>query len=243
MEGKTAIVTGGTRGIGRAIVAEFIQAGATVHYLARNATDAPEYFSSLGAPGSATFHSVDVSDEEALNTTVQSILADTGAPDVVVNNAGVTRDGLIMRMSAEDWDTVLNVNLKSAFLLSKLVIRPMIKKKSGSIINVSSVVGISGNGGQANYAASKAGLLGFTKSLAREVASRNVRVNAVAPGFIDTDMTGALNDQQRETLKEQIPMGRIGTPEDVARVCKFLAGDDAAYITGEVITVGGGLGM
>lgn len=243
MTGKTVLVTGGTRGIGRAIVAEFIQAGATAHYLARNPADAQDYFASLNAPGTAVFHQVDVSNEPNLNEALDDIVDTAGVPDVVVNNAGVTRDGLIMRMSTEDWETVLRVNLTSAFLISRHVIRKMIKRKSGAIINVSSVVGLMGNGGQANYAASKAGLIGFTKSLAREVASRNIRVNAVAPGFIDTDMTGALTEDQRAALKAQIPMGRIGQPEEVARVCRFLASEDAAYITGEVVTVGGGLGM
>jgi 3-oxoacyl-[acyl-carrier protein] reductase len=171
------------------------------------------------------------------------ILAAHEGIDILVNNAGITRDGLLMRMSAEDWRTVMDVNLASAFFTSKALTRHMIKRRTGSIINITSVVGMIGNGGQANYAASKAGLIGLTKSLAREVGSRGVRVNAIAPGFIDTEMTDKLNEQQRETLIAQIPMGRIAAAEEVANVCVFLASEMASYITGEVITVGGGLAM
>ncbi len=241
--GKHAVVTGGSRGIGRSIVERFLANGATVDYFARSAGDSIEYFEDLGYAEKVAFHQVDVSDEEAVNKAIAKVEESRGGIDVLVNNAGVTRDGLIMRMSSEDWHTVMNVNLAAAFYASRAVARPMIKRRSGAIINVSSIVGLIGNGGQANYAASKAGLIGFTKSLAREVASRSVRVNAVAPGFIETDMTGKLTDSQREALANQIPMGRIGTGDEVADVCLFLASDMASYITGEVIAIGGGLGM
>ncbi len=243
MDGKVVIVTGGSRGIGRTIVDSFLRAGAVVHYLSRSEGDALEQLRAQYGAGAVHHHTVDVSDEPSVSTAISEIIEAHDGVDVLVNNAGITRDGLIMRMSAEDWRTVLDVNLASAFYTSKALARHMIKRRGGAIINITSVVGITGNAGQANYAASKAGLIGFTKSIAREVASRNVRVNAIAPGFIDTEMTDKLNDQQRETLQSQIPMGRIGSAEEVAQVCLFLASDMASYITGEVITVGGGLAM
>lgn len=235
LDGTIAVVTGGSRGIGYAIVTRFVAAGATVYYFSRSPGDPP--------PAGATHVTVDVANDEQVTAAINTVIETHGKVDVLVNNAGVTRDGLIMRMKSEDWQTVLDTNLSSAFYTSRAVARQMIKQRSGSIINISSVVGKMGNGGQANYAASKAGLIGLTKSVAREVGSRGVRVNAVAPGFIETDMTGGLNDEQRATLTAQIPMARIGTPDEIASVCLFLASDLASYITGEVITVGGGLAM
>ena len=240
---QVAVVTGGSRGIGRAIVETLLREGAIVHYFSRSAGDSIEYFRERVPGADVTHHALDVSDESAVNQVFEEILAARPGIDILVNNAGITRDGLIMRMSMEDGQKVMEVNLASAFLTSRAVARHMIKRRAGSIINITSVVGKIGNAGQANYAASKAGLIGFTKSLARETASRGVRVNAIAPGFIETEMTGKLNEQQREQLINQIPMGRIGTGEDVAAACLFLASPMSTYITGEVLTVGGGLAM
>ena len=243
IDGKVAVVTGGSRGIGKQIVETFLKNGATVHYISRNVGDSLDDFRSRYPQERVFHHALDVADEAAVTATITEILAQHDGIDILVNNAGITRDGLIMRMSAEDWRTVMDVNLASAFFTSKALTRHMIKRRAGSIINITSVVGMIGNGGQANYAASKAGLIGLTKSLAREVGSRGVRVNAIAPGFIETEMTDKLNEQQRETLIAQIPMGRIAAAEEVANVCVFLASEMASYITGEVITVGGGLAM
>lgn len=243
LEGKVALVTGGSRGIGRQIVQTFLEQGATVHSFSRSRGEDFAGLEEQWGTDRVIHHAVDVSDETAVKDGVAAVLEQSGRVDVLVNNAGITRDGLIMRMSAEDWRTVMDVNLGSAFLTSRALARSMIKQRGGSIINITSVVGLIGNAGQANYSASKAGLVGFTKSLAREVASRNVRVNAVAPGFIGTEMTDRLNDQQQEALQSQIPLGRIGTAEEVAQVCVFLASDMSSYVTGEVVTVGGGLAM
>lgn len=240
---RVAVVTGGSRGIGRAIVETLLQEGAIVHYFSRSVGDSLDYFRESLPGADVTFHGVDVSDEEAVTAAFDQILGDRPGIDILINNAGVTRDGLIMRMSSQDWRTVMDINLTSAFFTSRAVARHMIKRRAGSIINITSVVGKIGNAGQANYAASKAGLIGFTKSLARETAGRGVRVNAIAPGFIETEMTDKLNEQQREQLIAQIPMGRIGTGMDVAQACLFLASDMSTYITGEVLTVGGGLAM
>lgn len=221
----------------------FLREGLAVHYLSRSVGDSLDYFREQVPDADVTHHALDVSDESAVKAVFEEIITARPGIDVLVNNAGITRDGLIMRMALDDWRAVMEVNLASAFLTSRAVARHMIKRRSGSIINITSVVGQIGNAGQANYAASKAGLIGFTKSLARETASRSVRVNAIAPGFIETEMTDKLNEQQRDQLVNQIPMGRIGVPEEIASVCLFLASDMASYITGEVITVGGGLAM
>ncbi len=234
LEGKVCIVTGGSKGIGRAIVELFVREGARVYYLSRSEAE---------GGGSAKWMACDVADEAAVNAAVEAIVAEAGAVDALVNNAGVTRDGLVFRMSLDDWDTVLRTNLTSAFLVSRAVARHMIKRRSGSIVNVSSVVGIIGNGGQTNYSASKAGLIGFTKSLAREVGSRGVRVNALAPGFIETSMTEKIPAEAKEKLKSGIPLGRTGTAEDVAQAALFLCSDMSTYVTGEILQVDGGMGM
>ncbi len=245
LEGKRALVTGGSRGIGRAIVQAFLQNGASVYYVDLNPGDSLEEYQELAKKDGlvAVYKEGNVADEKTITATTEEIIAESGGIDILVNNAGITRDGLIFRMSAEEWSDVISINLTSAFYMSRALSRPMIKQRGGSIVNVASIVGVIGNAGQTNYSASKAGLIGFTKSLAREVAGRNVRVNAVAPGFIKTKMTEKLNDEQRQKLQEQIPMGRIGEPEEVAKVIVFLCSDLASYVTGQVIQVTGGMGM
>jgi 3-oxoacyl-[acyl-carrier protein] reductase len=194
-------------------------------------------------PEAAKAYAVDVSDYAAVQQTAAKILEELGRVDMLVNNAGVTRDGLAMRMSIEDWDAVINTNLRGAFNFTQAIIRPMIKQRSGRIINISSVIGLIGNAGQANYAASKAGLIGLTKSLARELASRNITVNAIAPGFITTDMTAGLSDEIKTVIQSKIPLGKVGMPEDVANAAVFLASAEAGYITGQVLCVDGGMVM
>jgi 3-oxoacyl-[acyl-carrier protein] reductase len=245
LEGKKALVTGGSRGIGREIVLMFLKEGASVYYIDLAEGDSLAEYKELAAKNgaSAGFYECNVADEESVNEVIPRILEDTGGLDVLVNNAGITRDNLLFRMSAKEWNDVISVNLTSAFYISKLIVRQMAKQRSGSVINVASIVGIIGNAGQVNYSASKAGMIGLTKSMAREVAARNVRINAVAPGFINTKMTEALNEEQQNALKVQIPMGRIGEPEEVAKAITFLASDLASYLTGQVIHVTGGLGM
>lgn len=245
LSGKTCIVTGGSRGIGRAIVELFAHEGGRVYYLSRSEAENAAGLDEAAKAGGGSVERIvcDVSDEAAVDLAVETVVKAAGAIDVVVNNAGITRDGLVFRMSLEDWEAVLKTNLTSAFLVSRAAARHMIKKRSGSIINISSVVGITGNGGQTNYASSKAGLIGFTKSLAREVASRGVRVNALAPGFIGTSMTGKIQPEMKEKLLGGIPLGRPGKPEDVAQAALFLAGEASAYITGEIIKIDGGMGM
>jgi 3-oxoacyl-[acyl-carrier protein] reductase len=242
---KTCVVTGGSKGIGRAIVELFAREGGQVYYLSRSPAEDEAGLAAAAAQGggSATHLVCDVNSESAVDEAIETIVKARGGLDVVVNNAGITKDGLVFRMSLADWEAVLKTNLTSAFLVSRAAARNMIKRRSGSIINVSSVVGIIGNGGQTNYAASKAGLIGFTKSLAREVASRGVRVNALAPGFIETSMTDKIPEEMREKLKTGIPLGRAGRPEDVAQAALFLASDLSAYVTGEVLKIDGGMGM
>ena len=245
LQGKTALVTGGARGIGKDIVTAFLKEGASVYFIDLNESEHMEEYESLAKENGARvfFKQANVADEEEITSVVNEILKSCESLDILVNNAGITRDGLIFRMSGKDWNDVLSVNLTSAFYISKLVSRHMMKQKSGAIINVASIVGVIGNGGQCNYSASKAGLIGLTKSLAREIGSRNVRVNAVAPGFIRTPMTEKLNDNQKEALFSQIPLSRLGEPSEVASSIVFLASEMASYITGHVLHITGGLGM
>jgi 3-oxoacyl-[acyl-carrier protein] reductase len=238
---KRVVVTGGSRGIGEAIAREFASRGARVAVLARNVEQAEKTASSLG--DKCRSWAVDVSDESSVADAFGSIAEEWGGIDILINNAGITRDNLLMRQSVDDWNQVMDINLRGVFLCSRAVLRPMIKARGGRIINVTSVVGLVGNPGQANYAASKAGIVGFTKSLAREVASRSITINAVAPGLVDTDMTRAMKDDARTQLLGAIPMGRFGESDEIAAACLFLASDAAAYITGEVLRVDGGMAM
>jgi len=235
------MVTGGAAGIGRATATGFVKEGAKVAICDVNPEAGKTTAESLGPE--ATFQQVDVSDNKSVNDWVESVVSQYGQIDVLVNNAGITRDGLIMRMKEADWDAVLNVNLKSAFNCIKAVSKTMVKQRSGRIINLASVVGVIGNPGQANYVASKAGIIGLTKAVAKELASRAITVNAVAPGFIETDMTASLPDKAREAMVVQIPLGRAGTAGDIAAAVVFLASDQAAYIPGQVIHVSGGMYM
>jgi 3-oxoacyl-[acyl-carrier protein] reductase len=245
LQGKTSIVTGGSKGIGRAIVELFAREGSRVYYLSRSEAEDPAALAAAAEAGggSVRWIACDVADEAMVDAAVEAVVAEAGGVDALVNNAGVTRDGLVFRMSLADWDTVIRTNLTSAFLVSRAVARHMIKRRSGSIVNVSSVVGIIGNGGQTNYSSSKAGLIGFTKSLAREVGTRGVRVNALAPGFIETAMTEKIPAEAKEKLKAGIPLGRTGKSEDIAAAALFLCSDLSAYITGDVLQVDGGMGM
>jgi 3-oxoacyl-[acyl-carrier protein] reductase len=244
LENKIAVVTGAGRGIGRAIALKFAAAGADVVCVSRTAENSQKVADEVQALGRKSWAlAVDVADAAAVNAAAEKILAEAGRVDILVNNAGVTRDGLLMRMSDADWDLVINTNLKGAFLFTKSLVRAFIKQRSGRIINVASVIGLIGNAGQANYAASKAGLIGFTKSTAREVASRGITVNALAPGFIETDMTAVLAPALKEQLLKQIPLNSLGQPEDVAEAALFLAGPGARYITGQVLTIDGGMVM
>ena len=241
LEGRVAMVTGSTRGIGRAIAQTLAGAGAKVAVIGRDQARAAEAAAAIGH--AAQGFACDVTSEPSVNAAVDAIAAALGPIDILVNNAGVTKDNVFLRLSDADWDLVLEANLKGAFRTIRAASRGMMKQRWGRIINVASVVGLIGNKGQANYAASKAGLIGLTKSIARELASRGITVNAVAPGFIDTDMTAALTPEQRETLAKQIPLERLGKPEDVAAAVLFLASESAAYITGQVIVVDGGMVM
>ncbi|MCX7786371.1 MAG: 3-oxoacyl-[acyl-carrier-protein] reductase [Spirochaetes bacterium] len=246
VKGKNVLITGGAQGIGREMVLLFLKNGASVWYIDIQQGDSfAEYQEVAKANGvTVAFKEGNVANEEGITTVCKEILKESGGIDVLVNNAGITRDNLSFRMSSKDWNDVLAINLTSAFYISKVVVQDMfMKKRTGSVINIASIVGVIGNGGQVNYAASKAGLIGFTKSLAREVASRNIRVNAIAPGFIQTKMTDKLTEEQKKALFAQIPMGRLGLPEDVAKAALFLASDLSAYITGHVLHVTGGLGM
>ena len=244
-EDQVAIVTGAGRGIGRAIALRFANQGARVACVSRTEQNAKKITDEINAlrANSAKPYAVDIADHAAVQKIGTQILADFGRADILINNAGVTRDALSVRMSIEDWDAVINTNLKGAFNFVQAVERAMIKQRSGRIINISSVVGLIGNAGQTNYAASKAGLIGFTKSLARELASRNITVNAVAPGFIATDMTVGLTDEIKKRIQAQIPLGKTGQPEDIANAITFLASVEANYITGQVLCVDGGMVM
>ena len=245
LQGKIALVTGGSRGIGRAICIELAQRGANVAInFAGNEAAAQETAAACTALGvQAMTIRADVAKEDETQAMVKTVLDTFGRIDILVNNAGITRDNLTLRMTEEEFDAVLDTNLKGAFHCCKAVYRPMMRQRSGRIINLSSVVGLRGNPGQVNYSASKAGLIGLTKSLAKELASRKITVNAVAPGFIDTDMTAALSEQARESLSQTIPMATLGQPEDVAAAVAFFAGDAAAYITGQVLCVDGGMAV
>jgi 3-oxoacyl-[acyl-carrier protein] reductase len=244
-ENQVAIVTGAGRGIGHAIALRLAQEGARVASVSRSEENATKTAAEINAAraDTAKAYAVDVADHSAVQKIGAQIFDDFGRVDVLVNNAGVTRDGLSMRMSVEDWDTVIDTNLKGAFNFSQAVMRSMIKQRSGRIINISSVSGLTGNAGQANYAASKAGLIGLTKTLARELASRSITVNAVAPGFVVTDMTGALSEEVKQTIMAKIPLAKLGQPEDIAAAVAFLASPEANYITGQVLTVDGGMVM
>ena len=241
---QIAVVTGAGRGIGRAIALKFAKEGADVAIVSRTAENSEKVAAEIRALGrKAWAHAVDVADAAAVSAAAEKILTEAGKVDILVNNAGVTRDGLVMRMSDADWDTVLNTNLKGAFLFTKALARAFAKQRSGRIINISSVIGLIGNSGQSNYAASKAGLIGFTQSVAREFASRGITANVIAPGFIETDMTSELNAELKANILKQIPMGRFGAAEDIAEAALFLASASARYVTGQVLTVDGGMVM
>ena len=240
---RVAVVTGGSRGIGRAICVALSAPGTRVYFNYSSNREAAEETARAieAAGGKAAFHQVDVASESAVTDHLSTVLKEAGRIDVLVNNAGITRDGLLVRMKAEDWDAVVDTNLKGAFLCTKLAAKAMMKQRFGRIINISSVVAVTGNPGQANYVASKAGLIGFTKAVALELASRGITANAVAPGFIETDMTASLGEKARDAMVAQIPLGRPGTAEEVAAVVEFLASERAAYLTGQVLHVSGGM--
>jgi 3-oxoacyl-[acyl-carrier protein] reductase len=244
LQGRIALVTGASQGIGRACALELAKAGATVALAARNEAKLAEAVAEIeAAGGQAAAFALDVSSEESIKAGAKAVLERFGKVEILVNNAGITRDGLMMRMKRADWDSVLGTNLTGAFLLTQAVIGAMMKNRWGRIVNISSVVGRTGQAGQANYAASKAGLIGLTLSMARELASRGITVNAVAPGYIETPMTAVLNEQQRTAMMATIPLGRPGTDVEIAQSVAFLASDAAAYITGHVLDVNGGMFM
>lgn len=245
LKGKHAIVTGASRGIGRMIALEFAKHGANVAVNYAGSEDkAKEVVEEIKQYGVEAFPiQADVSDEASVKKMVKEVIGTFGGLDILVNNAGINRDNLLMRMKEEEFDEVISINLKGVFLCTKAVARQMMKQRGGRIINVASIVGVAGNPGQANYVAAKAGVIGLTKTTAKELASRNILVNAVAPGFITTDMTDALTDEQKEAMLEMIPLARFGEPEDVAKVVRFLASEDAAYLTGQTIHIDGGMVM
>ncbi len=241
LAGQVALVTGASRGIGAAIARTLADAGATVIGTATSENGAAAISAALGNKGRGMM--LDVSSDESVQATIKNIQDQEGAPTIVVNNAGITRDNLLMRMKPEEWDDVISTNLSGVFRVSKAVLRGMMKAKGGRIINIASVIGIMGNAGQTNYGAAKAGIIGFTKSLAREVGSRNITVNVVAPGFIDTDMTRVLPEEQRDAMLTQVPLGRLGEAQEIADAVAFLASGAGAYITGETVHVNGGMLM
>lgn len=236
--GKTVVVTGGSRGIGKSVAETFCEAGANVIVTFKNSIDG-EYFDSK----KIRHYKCDVSDSKQVQETIDAVLKEFKQIDILVNNAGITKDGLLMRMSEEDWDAVIQTNLKGIFNMTKAVTRGMMSRKYGKIVNITSIVGIIGNPGQANYVASKAGVIGFTKSVARELASRNINVNAVAPGFIETEMTGKLSDEVKQNYMNTIPMKKFGSGDDIAKAVMFLASDESSYITGQTLCVDGGIVM
>ena len=243
LNGKVAIVTGGSRGIGKAIASELASAGAKVMITSRKAEVCEEAVKEIteATGGDLAFEAGNAGRIEDIERAVQATLSTFGSVDILINNAGITRDNILIRMKQEEWDEIINTNLNSVFKMSKAVLRGMMKKKAGRIISITSVVGSMGNSGQANYAAAKAGIMGFTKSLAREVGSRGITVNTVAPGFIQTDMTAKLPDEQKEVLFSQIPMARLGSVEEIAQAVLFLAGDGGSYITAQTLHVNGGM--
>jgi 3-oxoacyl-[acyl-carrier protein] reductase len=241
---KIAVVTGAGRGIGRAVALAYAKMGADVVCVSRTEENSAKVAAEVEALGRRAWAvAVDVSDTAAVDAAAKGILESTGRVDILVNNAGVTRDNLLMRMSEVEWDTVIDTNLKGAFNFTKALTRPFIKQRSGRIINIASVIGLIGNAGQSNYAASKAALIGFTKSIAKELATRGITVNAIAPGFIETDMTAALSEKMREGILGNVPLGRFGSPDDIAHAAVFLAMEPSGYITGQVLTVDGGMVM
>ena len=241
---KIAVVTGAGRGIGRAVALAYAKMGADVVCVSRTEENSAKVAAEVEAIGRRAWAvAVDVSDTAAVDAAAKGILESTGRIDILVNNAGVTRDNLLMRMSEEEWDTVIDTNLKGAFNFTKALTRPFIKQRSGRIINIASVIGLIGNAGQSNYAASKAALIGFTKSIAKELATRGITVNAIAPGFIETDMTAALSEKMREGILGNVPLERFGSPDDIAHAAVFLAMEPSGYITGQVLTVDGGMVM
>jgi 3-oxoacyl-[acyl-carrier protein] reductase len=241
LEGEVALVTGATRGIGAAIARALAASGAIIIGTATSAPGAAAISSTLGNGGRGIV--LDISDEESVAAAIKDVQANEGSPTIVVNNAGITRDNLLIRMKTEQWDEVLSTNLSGVYRVSKACLRGMMKARKGRIINIASVIGVMGNAGQSNYAAAKAGIIGFSKSLAREIGSRNITVNVVAPGFIDTDMTRVLSEEQRDSMLAQVPLGRLGEGDDIASAVLFLASAAGAYVTGETVHVNGGMLM
>lgn len=243
LEGKVALVTGGTAGIGKAIALAFAQAGAKVAIFGTHSERGEQVKSLINESSKGIFIQVDIADKNQVEKAIQRAAEELGPIEILVNNAGITKDNLLMAMKEEDWDQVLDVNLKSCYNTCRAVVRPMMKSRKGKIINISSVVGLSGNPGQANYCAAKAGMIGFTKSLALEVASRGIQVNCIAPGFIRTSMTDALTEEQKKKILDRVPLARLGEAEEVAQAALFLAGPHSDYITGQTLTIDGGMVM
>ena len=245
LKDRVAIITGGARGIGKKISQTFLKEGASVYIFDVNEEEGARTVGELqpAYDGKVIFFKVDITDEKNVEQSIEKIIEAEGRIDILVNNAGITRDNLILRMSLKDWKKVIDINLTGAFICSKHIVKYMVKNRSGKIINISSIVGVHGNAGQSNYSSSKAGIIGLTKTLARELAGRNILVNAIAPGYIETEMTEKLSDKIKEKLMEQIPIGRLGSVDDVAKTALFLASDDSNYITGTVINLDGGMGI